>query len=104
MALDDGSLDAVFAISVWSRFGPRPAARWLAEMHRLVRPGGLLIITTQGIASLAHYLTAAARSTTSTPPRPRPGAGRPRQRVRPGLRPRRRLGRRPRPSGRTAYA
>ena len=41
---------------MWSHFGPRSAARWLAEMHRLVRPGGLLIITTQGIASIAHYL------------------------------------------------
>jgi SAM-dependent methyltransferase len=56
MALGDGSLDAVFAVSVWSHFGPRPAERWLAEMHRLVRPGGLLIFTTQGIASVAHYL------------------------------------------------
>jgi SAM-dependent methyltransferase len=54
--LEAGSLDAVFAISVWSHFAHGAAIRWLDEMQRLVRPGGLLIFTTQGTASLAHYL------------------------------------------------
>ena len=54
--LEAGSLDAVFAISVWSHFAAGAAVRWLDEMHRVIRPGGLLILTVQGIASLAHYL------------------------------------------------
>jgi SAM-dependent methyltransferase len=50
------SLDIVFAISVWSHFGARTGRAWLAEMHRLLKPGGLLILTTQGVGSLAYYL------------------------------------------------
>jgi len=50
------SLDAVFAVSVWSHFGTGAAERWLAEMARLVRPGGALVLTVQGLGSLAHYL------------------------------------------------
>ena len=56
LAVDTASLDAVFAISVWSHFAHGAAIRWLAEMTRVTRPGGLLIFTTQGTASLAHYL------------------------------------------------
>lgn len=54
--LRDGSLDAVLAVSVWSHFGARAAGRWLAEMHRLLRPGGALVLTIQGPGSIAHYL------------------------------------------------
>ena len=56
LALDGGSLDGVFAISVWSHFGAGAAGRWLDEMHRVIRPGGLLMFTAQGFPSLAHYL------------------------------------------------
>ena len=54
--IDDESLDLVFAISVWSHFGATQAVRWLDEMHRVVKPGGALVLTTQGFAALAHYL------------------------------------------------
>jgi SAM-dependent methyltransferase len=56
LELDAASLDLVTAVSVWSHFAPGAAERWLAEMHRLVRPGGLLVLTTQGFASVAFYL------------------------------------------------
>lgn len=54
--LEPGSLDAVMAVSVWSHFGAGAAVRWLEEMARLVRPGGVLAMTIQSAGSLAYYL------------------------------------------------
>jgi SAM-dependent methyltransferase len=56
LTLDAGSLDAVTSVSVWSHFGARAAQRWLVEMARLVRPGGVLVFTIQSAGSLAFYL------------------------------------------------
>ena len=56
LALDDGSLDAALAVSVWSHFDAKAAERWLEEMARLIRPGGVLVFTTQGMGSLAFYV------------------------------------------------
>jgi SAM-dependent methyltransferase len=58
--LEPASLDLVTAVSVWSHFAAGAAERWVAEMARLVRPGGLLAITTQAVASVAYYLRIAA--------------------------------------------
>ena len=52
---DDGSLDFVYAISIWSHFAEGAALRWLAEMRRLIRPGGLLVITTHGFHALSFF-------------------------------------------------
>jgi SAM-dependent methyltransferase len=49
------SLDFVYAISIWSHFAEAAALRWLDEMHRLLRPGGLLTLTVQGFNSIAHF-------------------------------------------------
>lgn len=51
---DDGKLDLAFAISIWSHFAERDAIAWLAEMRRIVRPGGMLLLTTHGHQTLAH--------------------------------------------------
>jgi SAM-dependent methyltransferase len=56
LALDARSLDAVTAISAWSHFVARAAQRWLVEMARLVRAGGVLVFTIQSAGSLAFYL------------------------------------------------
>jgi glycosyltransferase involved in cell wall biosynthesis/SAM-dependent methyltransferase len=61
LALDDGSLDLVFAISIWSHFGETAALRWLDEMHRLLAPGGHLVLTTHGPQSIAYYGQIGAR-------------------------------------------
>jgi SAM-dependent methyltransferase len=42
---EDGFFDAVFAISIWSHYGERAAREWLAEMHRVIKPGGHLLLT-----------------------------------------------------------
>jgi len=54
--LSDACLDAAYAISIWSHFAERPALDWLAEMARVVRPGGALVLTTHGWDALAARL------------------------------------------------
>ena len=55
LASDGSSFECVFAISIWSHFGPEAATAWLAEMHRLLTPGGLLMLTTHSFGSVAYY-------------------------------------------------
>jgi SAM-dependent methyltransferase len=54
LPLGDGSLDLVYAISIWSHFAPDLGLRWFEEMHRLIRPGGHLVCTTHGLISVAY--------------------------------------------------
>ncbi|MBJ7471021.1 MAG: class I SAM-dependent methyltransferase [Solirubrobacteraceae bacterium] len=56
--LPDGSLDAAYAISIWSHFNAEPGLLWLAEMARLIRSGGAIVFSTHGFQSIA---TRAAR-------------------------------------------
>lgn len=55
LPLAASSFDCVFAVSVWSHFGPAAAKAWLTEMHRLLKPGGVLILTTHSFGSVAYY-------------------------------------------------
>jgi SAM-dependent methyltransferase len=55
LPLDDRAMDLVVAISIWSHYGPTAAARWLEEMHRVVKPGGHLVLTVHGAHSLALF-------------------------------------------------
>jgi SAM-dependent methyltransferase len=59
--LAPGSLDLVYAISIWSHFGEDAARRWLAEMHRVLSPGGLLVATVHGMQSVAYYAATGQR-------------------------------------------
>ena len=58
----DGAFDLVFAISIWSHFSEGAALEWLREVHRIVRPGGRLLITTHGEQTVAHTHRAGVRS------------------------------------------
>lgn len=49
--LDDASLDGVTAISVWSHHRPDAAELWMAEVARVLRPGGWFAVT---FSSLHH--------------------------------------------------
>ena len=51
---DDGQFDFAFAISIWSHFAEPAAVAWLEEMRRVIRPGGLLAITTAGHWTVAN--------------------------------------------------
>ena len=59
---EDGFFDAVFAISIWSHYGERAARDWLAEMQRVIRPGGHLLLTFHGLQSIAYYVAHAGRT------------------------------------------
>jgi SAM-dependent methyltransferase len=50
----DEAFDLVFAISIWSHFAENAAVEWLGEMHRILRPGGRLILTSHGLQSIAY--------------------------------------------------
>jgi SAM-dependent methyltransferase len=50
-----GHFDLAYAISIWSHFGEHAARGWLDEMHRLVSPGGYLVLTVHGAQSVAYY-------------------------------------------------
>lgn len=53
-----GSLDGVYAISVWSHFREDMAVQWFNEMHRVIRPHGFLYFTTP---SYRKFLNIAAK-------------------------------------------
>ncbi|HKP89106.1 MAG TPA: class I SAM-dependent methyltransferase [Thermoleophilaceae bacterium] len=52
LPLGDAELDTVFAISIWTHYSEPAALRWFEEMHRLLRPGGHLLLTTIGCHSV----------------------------------------------------
>ena len=62
LPVDGGKLGLVYAISIWSHFGPELGLRWFEEMHRLIRPGGHLVFTTHGHQSVAFYMEKGDRS------------------------------------------
>lgn len=55
LELHEGSLDLAYAISIWSHFAPELGLRWLEEMHRVLRRGGHLVLTTHGPTAVAYY-------------------------------------------------
>jgi glycosyltransferase involved in cell wall biosynthesis/SAM-dependent methyltransferase len=59
---DEGAFDVVCAISIWSHYGEHAARAWLDEMHRVIRPGGHLVLTAHGMQSVAHYARTRQRS------------------------------------------
>ena len=63
LAFADGHFDLVLAVSIWSHYGERAALAWLEEMHRLIRPGGHLWLTTHGFQSVWHHVGVGRRST-----------------------------------------
>ncbi len=46
-AFPDKAFDLVFSFSVFSYFSEAMHLRWLEEVHRILRPGGLFIATTR---------------------------------------------------------
>src|SRR6185503_20533684 len=56
LALEAESLDLVYAISVWSHFAAGAGLRWIEEMRRVLRPGGLLLLTAHGFTSIGDFL------------------------------------------------
>jgi SAM-dependent methyltransferase len=63
LPLAESSVDVVFAASVFTHFSEDEARGWLAEMRRILRPGGLLIASTHSasVAALRPELDGPAR-------------------------------------------
>jgi SAM-dependent methyltransferase len=61
LALPDASVDAAYGISIFTHLSHEGHTSWLAELLRVLRPGGVLLLTTHGAAFRA-ILTAAERA------------------------------------------
>jgi SAM-dependent methyltransferase len=61
LPVEEGSLDLVYAISIWSHFAPGLGLRWFDEMRRVIHPGGHLVLTTHGLQSVAFYARSGLR-------------------------------------------
>lgn len=61
LQIADGELGLVYAISIWSHFAPELGLRWFDDMHRVIRPGGHLLMTTHGMQSVAAYASEGLR-------------------------------------------
>lgn len=48
LPLDDGFFDIIYAYSIFSHLSEDAHRAWLDELYRLLRPGGLLLLTIQG--------------------------------------------------------
>lgn len=62
LAYADGQFDFVYALSVFTHLTLDLEARWLTELERIVKPGGLLLVTLQGDRYRAKF-TDAERAT-----------------------------------------
>jgi SAM-dependent methyltransferase len=47
----DGMFDLILAISVFTHLDEEPQLRWLAELQRILRPGGVLLVSLHGAPS-----------------------------------------------------
>jgi len=47
---EDDSFDFVYVLSVFTHFSEELQPRWMAELARVIRPGGWLIFTTMGLS------------------------------------------------------
>ncbi len=52
LPFEGAQFDVLYAFSVWTHLPPEAQARWLAEVGRVLRPGGLALITTLGFYGL----------------------------------------------------
>lgn len=57
VAFDDGRFDLVLGYSVFTHLNVSYQDAWLGELQRLVRPGGILLLSISGPRMLDHTLT-----------------------------------------------
>ena len=48
LAMQEGSLEIIYAYSIFTHFEEKLHRLWLSELHRLLQPDGLLILTVHG--------------------------------------------------------
>jgi len=52
LGMQDCSFDLIYAYSIFTHFEKHLHLLWLSELHRLLQPGGLLILTVHGVSVL----------------------------------------------------
>jgi SAM-dependent methyltransferase len=55
LACPDGSFDLVITVSVFTHLDEATQFSWLAELRRIVRPGGIVLASIHGLAQLAWF-------------------------------------------------
>ncbi|MEL7516286.1 MAG: methyltransferase domain-containing protein [Pseudomonadota bacterium] len=50
----DNSFDAIYSVSVWTHLPFDRQVPWLQEIHRILKPGGLALISTSGYRALKY--------------------------------------------------
>lgn len=56
LAFEDGCFDAVYALSVFTHLSRERHFEWIAELRRVLRPGGIVILTTHSDAATDRLL------------------------------------------------
>ena len=54
-AIETASIDCITAISIFSHHGYGAFEAWMAEMHRILKPGAVLLFTAHGPGSVLNY-------------------------------------------------
>jgi SAM-dependent methyltransferase len=52
LPLPDAAIDFVYSVSVFTHLPEKMQNAWLRELHRVVKPGGFLLLTTRGIENV----------------------------------------------------
>ncbi len=50
----DASMDLVYSVSIFTHLSEAAHRAWITDLHRVLRPGGLLLTTTHGNATMAN--------------------------------------------------
>ena len=53
----EASFDVIYSVSIFSHLNPRDQSVWLRELARVLRPGGLALLTVEGAVALAGDLS-----------------------------------------------
>ncbi|MDB5103768.1 MAG: Methyltransferase type 11 [Fibrobacteres bacterium] len=56
LAHPDASFDAIYGISVLTHLSPDQHAQWAKELHRVLRPGGVLFLSTHGRSTRSNLM------------------------------------------------
>lgn len=57
LPVDDGSIDIVTAISIFSHHGINASKMWFDELGRVLKVGGMCVFTAHGSGSLQYYMS-----------------------------------------------
>jgi SAM-dependent methyltransferase len=62
LPFDSGSFALVYSISVFSHLGEPLQDRWVVELHRVLAPGGLALLSVHGAHAFEQFRTGAVRT------------------------------------------